>query len=276
MSKGNPLSKRRKCKHKIKDVPYVECPYCPKGKDNQFKMIHWGHLKKIHNKTLDDVLRDFPNIPTMTKEEADKRSRVRIECDKKITSTCQKKYGGVGYGSKVLEKKTREAVKKKYGVRNVMKNKRVSGKFKGDNNPMKDPDIAKKSSEGLKKHFKENGHHCKGKTYEELLGPERAAERIEELRISGAIGCSMTPRISAPQKELFTLVKEVYPTAVMEYPVLGFCIDVAVPELKLAFEYDGSYWHDEEKDKKRDALLEEMGWETIRFVDHLPQEILES
>lgn len=105
------MNKRRQCKHNIQDVEYVQCPYCENSK--KFKMIHWGHLKKIHNKTLEDVLKDFPNIPTMTKKESDRRSKVRIKCDKKITETCNKKYGGVGYASKELEKKTRNAIQKK-------------------------------------------------------------------------------------------------------------------------------------------------------------------
>jgi hypothetical protein len=262
------MNKRRSCKHNIQDVEYVTCPYCENSK--QFKMLHWGHLKKIHNKTLDDTLKEFPNIPTMTKEESDKRSNARIKCDKKITKTCNKKYGGVGYASKELEEKTRDTVQKVYGSRNVMQSKKVSSKFKGDNNPQRNPEVVKRTKKTLKEFYKTHVHHHKGKTYNEIMGPERAAERIKELRISGALGQSLTPFISAPQKELFELVKQIHPDAKIEYPIDIFCIDIAIEDLKIAIEYDGSYWHDKERDIYRDSVLKEKGWSTIRFEDYVP------
>ena len=53
-------------KHNVQDVEFVKCPYCPDDDKNKFKMLHWKHLKCNHVKTIDDVLRDFPDIPTMT------------------------------------------------------------------------------------------------------------------------------------------------------------------------------------------------------------------
>jgi len=61
-------------KHVIDDVPYVECPYCESGPKNQFKMMHWKHLKSLHGKTIDDLLREFPSRPTITKDESNKRA----------------------------------------------------------------------------------------------------------------------------------------------------------------------------------------------------------
>jgi len=264
----NKVTNRRQAIHNIQDVSFVSCPYCEHSKE--YQMLHWKHLKDSHNKTIYDVRNEFPDIPTMTLQESRRRSKARIKCDNKITRTCEKKYGGIGYASKVLEKKVRKSMTKIYGVGNPMQNKKVSSKFNGDGNPMRNPETAKKVSNTLTG----RPSPLKGKTYEEILGPERATERLEELRISGALGQSLTPFISEPQKQLFEMVKEVYPTAVMEYPIFGYCIDIAVPELKLAFEYDGSYWHDAEKDKMRDEILEQLGWKTVRFVDHLPTKLL--
>ena len=53
-------------KHNVQDVEFVKCPYCVDDNKNKFKMLHWKHLKCSHSKTIDDVLRDFPDIPTMT------------------------------------------------------------------------------------------------------------------------------------------------------------------------------------------------------------------
>lgn len=161
--------------------------------------------------------------------------------------------------------------RKKYGVDNIMKSKLVSSKFKGDNHPMaKDPEIAKKISKTYKEYYKTHPHPHKGKTYKEIMGPKRAAERIEELRISGVIGHSLTPIISKPQQKLYQLVKNLFPQAIMEYPIGDYCIDIALPNLKIAIEYDGSYWHNKEKDRIRDKLLKKIGWATLRFEDYIP------
>jgi ribosomal protein S27E len=341
-------------KHIIKDIEFVECPYCEKGKDNQFQMIHWTHLKKIHGKKIDDVLIEFPGIPTMTKKESDRRriaakkgtkesskthSKLKtIKCihckneiqvknntsntqackeclekglenpdgktkqvaninrqktlrkkygvnnaanipgvtEKKI-ETCENKYGGVGFASDQLKEKTINTIKEKYGVDNIMKSnpgkkgyiKTCNKKYNVDNT-VHLPEIAEKISKTKKEYFKTHDHHHKGKTYEEIMGQPRAAERIEELRVSGAIGQSLTPFISAPQLKLFELVKQIYPEAIMEYPIDIFCIDIAIEDLRIAIEYDGSYWHDKERDDYRDYVLKEKGWSTIRFEDYVP------
>lgn len=194
------------------------------------------------------------------------------EIKEKTNKTLREKYGCVGFDGELGEK-SKKTIKKKYGEENIMKTEEGKKHFRGDKNPQKNAEVRERTSKTIKKKIKENGHWLKGKTYSEILGEERAAERIEELRISGAIGCSMTPRISAPQLQLYELVKQKYPTAILEYPIGGYCIDVAVPELKLAFEYDGSYWHDEEKDKIRDEILSKSGWIVYRFLDYLPSSI---
>jgi len=60
-------------KHNVQDVEFVECPYCPKGNKNQFKMLHWKHLRNLHGKTIEDVKDEFPDIPTMTLKEYNKK-----------------------------------------------------------------------------------------------------------------------------------------------------------------------------------------------------------
>ena len=71
-------------------------------------------------------------------------------------------------------------------------------------------------------------------------------------------------------------VKEKFPSAVLEYKVAisnrNVYLDIAVPEFKLNFEYDGLYWHNSynRKDKKyndeeRDKELKKLGWQIFRF-----------
>lgn len=75
---------------------------------------------------------------------------------------------------------------------------------------------------------------------------------------------------SKPQIKLYKMVLEVCPYAIMNYPCLNYSIDIAIPFLNLAFEYDGGYWHNENLDKTRDEKLKEIGWETFRFKDRIP------
>jgi hypothetical protein len=59
-----------------------------------------------------------------------------------------------------------------------------------------------------------------------------------------------------------------------QYPVGRYFLDFADPRNKIALECDGKQWHDEAKDRRRDADLFEMGWcvyratgaECMRFV----------
>lgn len=44
-----------------------------------------------------------------------------------------------------------------------------------------------------------------------------------------------------------------------------YCVDFTVDNQKLAIEVDGDYWHDKNKDEKKDAFLRSLGWHVIRF-----------
>jgi len=62
-------------KHNVQDVEFVKCPYCNDDDKNKFKVLHWKHLRCKHDKTIDDVLRDFPDIPTMTLADSEKKRK---------------------------------------------------------------------------------------------------------------------------------------------------------------------------------------------------------
>jgi len=73
---------------------------------------------------------------------------------------------------------------------------------------------------------------------------------------------------------LFEVIKKKYPTAILEYevklPTRKVFLDIAVPELKLNFEYDGMHWHTNQKkskynDTQRDKELTDLGWTVFRF-----------
>lgn len=77
---------------------------------------------------------------------------------------------------------------------------------------------------------------------------------------------------SKPQVELYKLVKELHEDAILQFPVkeVNKTIDIVIPSLMIAIEYDSSYFHDLEKDKIRQSKLENLGWKFIRYLDKLP------
>ncbi len=77
---------------------------------------------------------------------------------------------------------------------------------------------------------------------------------------------------SKPQVKLYEWVRSIYPDSILNYPCLNYCIDIAIPSLMIAIEYDCPYWHrSEEKDRKRQINLEKLRWKFIRYKN-LPSE----
>ena len=120
----------------------------------------------------------------------------------------------------------------------------------------------------------------KGKTYEEIYGPEKAiemrAKRSHWLKNNNIR--RFATRVSKPQAMLFEIVKDYFPSAILEYDVKLpnsriVWLDIAIPEKKICIEYDGIYWHKINqnntrvavKDEERDCLLKSMGWIVYRI-----------
>jgi hypothetical protein len=82
---------------------------------------------------------------------------------------------------------------------------------------------------------------------------------------------SALTKTSKPQRELFKLLQQIFPEVILEHPIktnynYRFA-DIAIPALKLDFEYDGYFAHNahsKEKNERRDRELIEVGWKTIR------------
>jgi len=51
-----------------------------------------------------------------------------------------------------------------------------------------------------------------------------------------------------------------------QYGIIKYRVDFAFPAQRLAVECDGRGWHDAERDARRDAHLEVLGWKTLRFT----------
>jgi hypothetical protein len=122
----------------------------------------------------------------------------------------------------------------------------------------KDPIWRKNVSEGTKKGQSKN--------------PNFRESRRQYMLDGGAAYCNrFIKNPSKPQIALFKLCQEVLPYPILNYPCLGYSIDIVVPQLSLAIEYDGSYWHqDKDYDIKRQKELEEEGWNFLRYIDYIP------
>lgn len=59
--------------------------------------------------------------------------------------------------------------------------------------------------------------------------------------------------------------------AIPEHVIGPFCIDLAIPDRRLAIEADGTYWHalpaSRIRDAKKDAYLRVAGWTLLRFSE---------
>lgn len=147
---------------------------------------------------------------------------------------------------------------------------RIIATHSGDNNPMKRLDVRMK--------LRGRPSPRKNKTYEEIYGVEKARElkkKTSDWMSTDRNILKYCTKITKPQRALFDKVSRVYADAVLEYPIKLFAkklswLDIAIPSLKIDYEYDGHYWHHikegaEEADSKRDKRLRELGWTVIRI-----------
>jgi hypothetical protein len=86
--------------------------------------------------------------------------------------------------------------------------------------------------------------------------------------------CNRSP--SWPQIKTYGNTCLVAPYPILNYPVYiskgkWYSVDIAIPQLGIAIEYDGSRHHqDKEKDDRKTKDLEEEGWNVLRYRDHIP------
>lgn len=104
-------------------------------------------------------------------------------------------------------------------------------------------------------------------TEEGLKFKENAKQRL--LNGGSSYILSFIKNPSKPQVELYNIVKDLFPSAILNYSLyeLNYSLDIAIPELKIWIESDGPYWHqDKEKDLQRQRKIENLGWKCIRYV----------
>ena len=96
-------------------------------------------------------------------------------------------------------------------------------------------------------------------------------------------GCPHCPKefkMSYPARALFYYLRQAYPGCTCEEPFQNYKIDIFVPELKLALEHDGYYYHSSPKAQARaeqkDRALNAAGYQVLRIRDRkdLPEPVI--
>ncbi len=75
---------------------------------------------------------------------------------------------------------------------------------------------------------------------------------------------------SKAEVKLRSMVQELYPSCKFQYGVFNYSLDIAIPEYKIAIEYDGWYHFDCQEHidyhKKRRNKIENEGWKFIKYT----------
>jgi len=142
--------------------------------------------------------------------------------------------------------------------------------WKDPNSIFRTKDYKKKKSESIKRLHADPHSGYNSTSYRKF--------RSKYMKNGGSSHCHrFIKNPSKPQITLFELCQTIFPYPILNYPCLNYSIDIAIPSINLAIEYDGSYWHqDKNYDKTRQKKLEKEGWKFLRYVDYVPtkQELL--
>lgn len=167
------------------------------------------------------------------------------EVQQKRIKTCLEKYG-VEYNSQseeIKQKKVRTCLEH-YGVEHPLQAEEVKAR-------MKDTCLEKY---GVEYYVQSEKHK-------------------NEMKDGGATRALQFRAPSEPQYRLYQMVLGFYPQAVLEYPI-RICeghwhsVDIAIPDLKIAIEYDEPYFHqDVQKDLIRKLNIQCRDWEYISYKE---------
>ena len=105
-------------------------------------------------------------------------------------------------------------------------------------------------------------------------GHEYQASLLHRNHGTGCPTCNEGRQTSFAEKAIYYYIKQIYPDAIHRAKdLLGkrMELDIYIPSIKFAIEYDGSFWHKSEKSKERDErkfeLCKEKGIRLLRVVE---------
>lgn len=204
-----------------------------------------------------------PNFgKTKETDEGIKRTSDKLSGRKQPWTTFRNKTDNPSKRLEVKEKQSRKAKERWSDPKERDRQSRIlkqTAQDLGETHPSRQPEFR----EARRKFFTELNNE-----------PKFREKKVQRMKSGGAAYMnSFVKNPSEPQVEIYNLAKSIYEDTKLNYPCLNYSIDVAVLPLKIAIEYDGSFWHkDKEKDEKRQRKIELEGWKFIRYIDYVPTE----
>ena len=254
----NAAIKRKKTTRKKYNVDSVTQLESVKKQSKQTAIDNYGSLKTAYHDTAAVTIKEKYNV--------DNVSELDWVKDKKI-ETSRENYGtDYPWQSEKGKLEQKEGVKSKHKVDNVSQLDWVKEKKKETFLKNYDEDNifkTKEFKEYLRNYLLENYGVENISQYE----PIKEAKRLYAGYHFKYLFSSMLPK---NQIKLFHLCQKVLPYPILEYPAYNRSIDIAIPCLSLAIEFDENYHYDKEdklreEDIIRQTELEDQGWIVLRY-----------
>jgi len=272
-----------------------------KVKETFLKKYGWKKEKKIKDekktqeKRKETFLKKYGvENPNQIKEAKNKSKNTRLKKYgsfnnfEKIKTTNLIKYGTeYAFQNEEIKEKIKQTMIEKYGVEHALKNKDLLDELKRNNlenigvefyfQLEECRQLSKKAMFYNLKIFKQ-GNVIPLFSYEEYVNTHISnkypfqcktcntvfEDHLDNGRIPRCPTCFPLNR-SKGEIELANLLKEYIPTIENDRTLISpYEIDILIPSLKIAIEYNGEYWHqDEEKEKTKRDLIESTGYDYI-------------
>jgi very-short-patch-repair endonuclease len=247
----------------------VQCPTCK----TDFELISAGHMKKCCKMTYKEFLEKYGREAIYSERYSNRIILANLKVDK------QKLHDKMSESLKEYHRNNKEVVLER------MKNAQNSDRAKENHK--------KGFLKYLENITEEQTQQRKDSAVKSWQNPETRRKRIESInspksiaaRSAGAKKAAFIvqrnyPKITKPMLKVFEALKSKNVNCVLEYEYRYYHIDIAIPELKIAIEIDGDYWHGNEKyykiltknqkdrksrDLARNTYLKNRHWSVLRF-----------
>ena len=292
------------CKYimSVKNLVNKDCCFkCLYLKVKEVNLIKYGvqnvfQLEDVKNKIKNTNLQKYGVENYAKTEECKKKTKTTNlskygqeyytqteEYKKRYKNTCLEKYG---YESHTKNEEVKEKIYKtnieRYGVKYLMQNEKIKNKIKntnmikyGGNSPSSSIIIRNKIK---RTNLKKYGVECYTQTeefkskYKNTCQKKYGVDNVSQIqevkeKKNKSFYKNGTISTSSQQIEVFNLLKNDNYNVELNYPVSLCSLDVAlfINNIKINIEYDGWYWHNPKKDRKRDEFLKSQGWKIFRI-----------
>lgn len=237
------------------------------------------------------------------KDEIERYGQLGLSPREKIEITCLKRYGVRSYTqSKDFRQKVKQTSIEKYGVEHPMQSEEVRENLKhsvqekyGVENSSQNEEVTRRINETkqrknlefqqlgytqVKDLIEKYGHGWYHKKIVPIVahlnhGYVKNEDIPKIIEYSNESHYGQKCCVSTLEKELVSYIKEICPHEVIENTrkiIYPFELDIYIPELKVAFEFNGLYWHsDKIKDKlyhlKKTSMCQEKGIKLFHILE---------